>query len=585
MPKKSVREMTRLERMRHSLSSRVFRSVLFGSVLLGAICLLIGLGLYTAAVARQDISTAFNLSQNAHAILDKTVDTEALSREVMARYRSLSESERADPYSDAYAAHFADIYDREDFKMISAVLSDFKDSSDVYDIYLAMYDRETEAIVYIVDPETDPAKQCKPGKWEKVRRGEMEMFLDWDGEDMLYAISNTERYGWMSTAGVPVRTDSGEVTGFILSDITLQNVISGIWIFVLQFAVGIFITVTVFSILFLRRMKKTVVEPIDAITDAAQNYTADKKAGVQNTKHFSSLDIHTGDEIENLALTVKDMECDMADYEKNLTRITAEKERISTELSLANKIQADMLPNVFPAFPERKEFDVYAVMTPAKEVGGDFYDFFMIDDDHLALVMADVSGKGVPAALFMMMSKIMIQHQAMTGKSPKDVLTAVNEQICGNNKEQMFVTVWLGVLELSTGKLTAANAGHEKPIVKDPGGDFEMILDKHGFVIGGMEGIKYRDYEIQLRPGSMLFLYTDGLMEASDEADGIFGSERALATLNNAKDASPKELLNFVVRELERFEGNAPQFDDLTMLCLQYNGVGDSTKAPTEPDA
>ena len=581
MPKKSVREMTRLERMRHSLSSRVFRSVLFGSVLLGVICLLIGLALYTAAVARQDISTAFNLSQNASAILDKTVDTEALSREVMARYRSLSDEQRADPYSEAYVAHFADIYDREDFRMIYDVLSDFKDSSDVYDIYLAMYDRETDAIVYIVDPDTDPDKHCRPGKWEKVDHDEMESFLNWDGEGMLYAVSHTEIYGWISSAGVPIRSSSGETTAFVLSDITLQNVISGIWLFVLQFAIGIVVTVTLFSFLFLRRMKKTVVEPINAITDAAQNYTADKTAGVQNTEHFASLDIHTGDEIENLALTVKDMECDMADYEKNLTKITAEKERISTELSLANKIQADMLPNVFPAFPERKEFDVFAVMTPAKEVGGDFYDFFMIDDDHLALVMADVSGKGVPAALFMMMSKIMIQHQAMTGKSPKDALTAVNEQICSNNKEQMFVTVWLGVLELSTGKLTAANAGHEKPIVKDPGGDFKMILDKHGFVIGGMEGIKYRDYEMQLRPGSVLFLYTDGLMEASDEADGIYGSERALETLNRAKDASPKELLEFVVRELEKFEGSAPQFDDLTMLCLKYNGPVD----PTEPEA
>ena len=304
MPKKSVREMTMRERQRHSLSSRVFRAVLFGSVLLGAICLLIGLGLYTAAVARQDISTAFNLSQNAYAILEKTVDTKDLSREVMARYRSLSEAQRADPYSDAYAAFFAEICEREDYKMIRDVLSDFKDSSDVYDIYLAMYDENTDVIVYIVDPESDPDKQCKPGEWESVDHDEMEKFLDWDGDGMLYAVAYTEIYGWISTAGVSVRDASGEPVCFVLSDITLENVISGIWIFVLQFTVGILVTVIIFSVLFLRRMKKSVVVPINAITDAAQNYTADKKAGAVSTEHFASLDIRTGDEIENLALTV-----------------------------------------------------------------------------------------------------------------------------------------------------------------------------------------------------------------------------------------------------------------------------------------
>lgn len=578
MPKKSVREMTKLERMRHSLSNRVFRSVLLGSVLLGAICLLIGLGLYTAAVARHDISTAFNLSRNASAILAKTADTEAVSREVMARYRSLSETERADPYSDAYAARFADIYDREDYQMISSVLADFLESSDVYAIYLAMYDPKTDAIVYIVDPEPDPEQHCSPGEWEKVDHEETEKFLHWDGSGMLYEIADTEIYGWVSTAGVPIKSDSGEVIGFILSDITLSDVVSGIWKFVVQFAVGLLITVILFSILFLRRMKKTVVEPLNAIAGAAQQYTADKTAGLHNTGHFASLAIHTGDEIENLALTVHDMECDLTDYEKNLTRITAEKQRIHTELTLANKIQSDMLPNIFPAFPDRKEFHICASMTPAKEVGGDFYDYFFVDDDHLALVMADVSGKGVPAALFMMMTMIMIQNQAMTGKSPKDVLSSVNDQICHHNREQMFVTVWLGILEISTGRLIASNAGHEKPIVKQPDGDYEMIADKHGFVIGAMEGIQYRDYELQLRPGSRLFLYTDGLMEAPDETDELFGSERALETLNRAGDAAPQELLEFVRNEVKRFEGDAPQFDDLTMLCLAYNG-------PVPPEA
>ena len=198
-----------------------------------------------------------------------------------------------------------------------------------------------------------------------------------------------------------------------------------------------------------------------------------------------------------------------------MTRVTAEKERIGTELALATRIQADMLPNIFPAFPDRTDFDIYATMDPAKEVGGDFYDFFLIDDDHLCMVMADVSGKGVPAALFMMASKIILRNNAMMGKSPAKILGPTNA-ICSNNQEEMFVTVWLGILEISTGKLTAANAGHEYPVMKRPDGRFELLKDKHGFVVGGMEGVKYKDYELQLEPGAKLFLYTDGVPEATD---------------------------------------------------------------------
>lgn len=242
------------------------------------------------------------------------------------------------------------------------------------------------------------------------------------------------------------------------------------------------------------------------------------------------------------------------------------------DLTLATRIQADMLPNIFPAFPEREEFDIYASMNPAKEVGGDFYDFFFIDDTHLGLVMADVSGKGVPAALFMMIAMTLIKNNAMTGKSPAEVLSATNEQICANNREEMFVTVWFGILDLETGKITAANAGHEFPMVKSTDGDFELLKDHHGFVIGGMEGMKYKEYEIQMNPGSKLFLYTDGVPEATNSNDELFGVERALDALNIDSNRSPMELLQAVDGAVDVFVGDAPQFDDLTMLCIKYNG-------------
>ena len=250
--------------------------------------------------------------------------------------------------------------------------------------------------------------------------------------------------------------------------------------------------------------------------------------------------------------------------EKQKKLMTTEK-----ELSLAAKIQSVLLPNIFPAYPERDEFDLYASMTPAKEVGGDFYDFFLIDDDHLGMIMADVSGKGIPASLFMMASKILLENIALTGEEPAEVLRKANEQICKENNADMFVTVWYGVLEISTGKVKAANAGHEYPAIKKAGGKFELYKDKHGFVIGGMEGIRFRQYEFKMEKGSSLFLYTDGVPEATNSENELFGTDRMLEALNIEADASPEKILSNVHREVDKYVGDAVQFDDLTMLCIR----------------
>ena len=268
------------------------------------------------------------------------------------------------------------------------------------------------------------------------------------------------------------------------------------------------------------------------------------------------------------------MEEQIQRYVENLTRATAEKERIGAELSLATRIQYAMMPHVFPAFPECAEFDVYASMDPAKEIGGDFYDFFLIDDDHLCMVVADVSGKGIPAALFMMVSKIILQSCAMLGNSASEILTRTNEAVCSNNPEQMFVTVWLGILEISTGKLTAANAGHEHPVLKRVDGGFDLIKDKHGLVIGAMDGVQYKDYELMLYPGDKLFVYTDGVPEATDVENKLFGTERMLTALNEDPDAAPDQILMNIRRAVDKFVQDAEQFDDLTMLCMEYKGKG-----------
>ena len=246
------------------------------------------------------------------------------------------------------------------------------------------------------------------------------------------------------------------------------------------------------------------------------------------------------------------------------------------ELNVATQIQADMLPSIFPAFPKRKEFDIYATMTPAKEVGGDFYDFFLIDDDHLAMVMADVSGKGVPAALFMVIAKTLIKNHAQLGEySPSKVLMSANEQLCEGNKAELFVTVWLAILEISTGKGKAANAGHEHPALRRRDGKFELIEYRHSPAVATMEGIRFREHDFELHPGDSLFVYTDGVAEATDSHNELYGGERLIKALNKDPEASPKEMLANVKASVDEFVGEAPQFDDITMLGLKYFGAED----------
>ena len=299
----------------------------------------------------------------------------------------------------------------------------------------------------------------------------------------------------------------------------------------------------------------------------------DSRAVVHNLEQ-----VRPHNEIGQLSEDVSALATEMDDYMNRIERISAERERVKTELHTATQIQASMLPCIFPPFPERTEFDIYASMDPAREVGGDFYDFFLIDDDHLCMVIADVSGKGVPAALFMMASKIILSNNAKMGKSPAQILADTNSAICQNNREEMFVTVWIGILELSTGKLTAANAGHEYPVLRQPDGQFELMHDKHGFVIGGMEGMKYKEYELTLRPGTKLFVYTDGVPEATNADKELFGTERMLAALNQDTAAGPETALRNVRRAVDDFVQEAEQFDDLTMLCMEYRKPETQTK-------
>jgi sigma-B regulation protein RsbU (phosphoserine phosphatase) len=347
----------------------------------------------------------------------------------------------------------------------------------------------------------------------------------------------------------------------------------------LQFWESIYLNITLIlsifyisSILFLWYIEKNITTPIESISDIARNYISDSNGIANSARIISKCEQYAAkdDEVGILALSFQKMILDLQIYVKNLEKVTSEKERINTELNVAKKIQADMLPNKFPAFPERKEFDVYAMNTPAKEVGGDFYDFFLIDENHLAIVIADVSGKGVPAALFMVIAKTLIKNHAQLGKSPAEVFTTVNNQLYEGNDESMFVTAWMGILEIDTGRFTYVNAGHNPPLLKHTGKDYDWLKSKPGFVLAGMENIKYHQNEITLKLGDRVYLYTDGVTEAINSENKLFGDSRLLKIINNKKNPNLTELLSYVNEKIDNFVKDKEQFDDITMLIMEY---------------
>ena len=370
------------------------------------------------------------------------------------------------------------------------------------------------------------------------------------------------------TAMIPLVGSDGQTKAILCVQRQMETMTNARNAFVKKVALAALYLALVMIVVQAFFMKRMLLKPVEEITEEAsrfarENVTPEIKLAQK---------IHNKDEIGTLAGSIDQMEEQIQSYVEDLTRITAESERIRTELNLAHRIQTDMLPCTFPAFPDRKEFDIYASMDPAREVGGDFYDFYLIDDDHLCITIADVSGKGVPAALFMMASQIILANNTMKGESPAQVLANANASICSHNHEEMFVTVWTGILEISTGKLTAANGGHEYPVLKRREGGFELYKDKHSFVIGGMENQKFKEYELILEPGDMLLLYTDGVPEAMNAEGAMFTDEQMLAVLNEKPDASPEEAVRNIECAVLDFMKDSEQFDDMTLVCLRYNG-------------
>jgi len=390
-------------------------------------------------------------------------------------------------------------------------------------------------------------------------------------------ISNAE-YGWLAVAYVPVYDSSGNITAVAGADISMNRVIEDIRLQSFRISLFTIAIIAVFFGILLFIAERQIVRPVVCLSRHIKGFN--RESGVlENIKVTES-----SDELQMMTESFNRMTDDIRLYMNNLATVTADRERIATELDIAIKIQTSMLPSIFPAFPHRDEFDLYASMTSAKEVGGDFYDFFFINDDTLAVVIADVSGKGIPAALFMVIAKTLIKSSAQckemvdasgkgAGKSPKEVFETVNNKLCEKNDAGMFVTAFMGYLDIPSGLFRYVNAGHNPPLIKKADGEFELLKTKPAFVLAGIEDIEYTEHETVLGAGDVICLYTDGVTEAVNMENELFSDRRLIKQANLYTGCSAEELINRLKDEVDIFANSAEQADDITMLALKINAV------------
>jgi sigma-B regulation protein RsbU (phosphoserine phosphatase) len=465
-------------------------------------------------------------------------------------------------------AGYVDTFERDEhFNAINNYINAAQKETDVKYFYVII-PREDD-IVYVWD--AGPGGDAYPlGYHEKYESKDdeeaMKGALSKDPVEKIVTEDN-DIYGYIASAYSPIYNSAGEPVALACVDMPLPGFLRGIIIYLLMLVLGMAAATAAATYVLYTNMNRQIIGPINTLKKSV-----DDMVGNLERDEAVEIDIHTGDEIEDLANAFTRMDGDLRDYIRDLSDITAEKERIGAELNVAANIQQGVLPIIFPAFPELKEFDLYASMDPAKEVGGDFYDFFMVDDEHIALVMADVAGKGIPASLFMMVSKIIIKTNILSGMSPSEALHRANEQLLENNKTGMFVTVWIAVIEITTGKGVVANAGHEHPALRRKDGEFELIRYKHSPAVGMIEGMQFAEHEFKLDPGDTVFVYTDGVPEAENSREELMGDQIMLDALNANPDAGPQELIRTVRKQIDRFAGDAPQFDDITMLAFKYYG-------------
>ena len=552
-----------------SLRTKAFRAILAGALLLILMIGAIGLGAFSFTALKDYHKEAEHFMNYTKSLLDMTY-VEKIYTETREIYESLPEEVRQDPYSEAYLKNFLPLMDDE-YYAAREILEKCRVDSENRNVSLVMTDPAHSAFIFVVDGD-DQDWMYAPGQWIETDLSQIDKAMNSTWRLML---THEAAYGWMGTDYAPVTGADGSLLGYISIDLDMNDFFRRIFRTLAVLIPGAILVILFTAYEAVQLMTKHVLSHLSVLAGAAREYTARDKVSSpeEETAVFSGLNVHTRDELEELWQSMTDMEQDMNKTMRRLRTVTAEQEHMEAELTIAAQIQEGMLPRQFPAFPDRTEFDIYASMTPAKEVGGDLYDFFLLDEDHLAMLIADVSGKGISASLFMVNAKALLKNQIiLSGDNVVEICEKVNRRLIEQNEAMLFVTVWLGVMQISTGEIAYVNAGHEYPALYRSGGVFTVEKDVHSGPLAALETMRFKAGTITLQPGDSLFCYTDGVTEATDSEEQLFGLERMLRALNRRPDAGPKELDENVRASIAEFVGGAPQFDDTTILCLKYYG-------------
>ena len=475
--------------------------------------------------------------------------------------------------SEAYAQLGLEISKDEKYASVEDKLTLLRAKMEANYIYVADMrgadGKVIDTLTYMFDADNpdDPYPPFLPGEQGKMNAAfltDAQAIYDTGERSSNYFYSHSA-FGYNTSAIIPIYNSNGSKVGIIGVELTMSTLMQARREYLLSTALLSLVVMLVAVIIYVIVVRKQIIHPIDVINEETGRFIEDE---AQVSEKLGA--VRGNGEIKSLADGILQMEIKTRAYIDNITSITAEKERIGAELDVARNIQSSMLPCIFPSYPDNVYYDIYATMNPAKEVGGDFYDFFMVDESHLAIVVADVSGKGVPAALFMVIGKTLIKDHTTPGADLGQVFAEVNKLLCESNSEGLFITAFEGVLDLRTGRFDFVNAGHEIPFGFRKGDRFKPYKVKSGFVLAGMENTKFTAGSIMMEPGDKIFQYTDGVTEATNVSNELYGMERLEKILNANADAAPEELLPVIKKDIDAFVGDAPQFDDITMLCLTY---------------
>lgn len=553
-------------RNKKSLKRQALQLVIVGVLLLHAVTIIICFRFYLQTTMSNHKKHYGNIAAYVQSELDLEY-VEKIFATTKELYAKIPEEIRKDPFCDEYKNYFTPLLD-DDFFAARKVLTNCRVAADFTNICLTFFDQEHERLVIVIDGDKSEYAYL-PGQYISNDNGVVD---SWDEiqrileSNSFMSLSHTSLLGYAATDYAPLYGTDGSLIGYITIDVSITELTDELVPFLKVFVPSLLVLYLILSLILSKIMDIRIISPIHSLVEAARNYTErDKVNEYEGSGVFEQIDFHSSDELAELRDTMADMEQNINKSMKEIRLVSAEKERIAAELDIASQIQQSALPTDFSI---NENVDLCASMTPAKEVAGDFYDFFMIDEDHLAMIIADVSGKGVPAALFMMKGKELLRIRAEKGGKPSEILGYVNNALAKGNDNAMFITIWLGILEISTGIITASNAGHEYPFIADENQVFSIYKDPHGAFCGAFEGLEYEDYEIKITKGEGIFLYTDGVAEAKRADDKMFETDRIESCLNAHKGSSSQELLTAITEAINDFTSGEEQYDDITMLCL-----------------